>query len=178
MKILILYKSRHGTTKQYAGWLLEYFPNAVIASIDSFDVKKLVDFESVILGSSVYAGKILAAGFLTSNWKLFKDKKMFFFVVGMLPESNSASTKGYLAIPEEILKHIGYAKLPGAFNFADMNFMEKLIIKIISLFISKEKGKTIPMADKSFLKPVIDYFGAIPNNPPIRQDFMHESSDC
>lgn len=82
----------------------------------------------------------------------------------MVPESNSASTKGYLAIPEKILDHIGYAKLPGAFNFADMNFMEKLIIKIIGLFIPKGKGKTTPMADKSFPKPVLDYFGVISNN--------------
>ena len=82
----------------------------------------------------------------------------------MLPEASPASIKNYMAIPKEIREHIGYAKLPGAFNFADMNFTEKLIIKIISMFISKEKGKVIPMADKSFLKPVIDYFRVVSGN--------------
>ena len=78
MKILILYKSKHGTTKQYAEWLLESFPDAEIATIDGFHLNRLTNFDSVILGSSVYAGNVLATRFLKSNWELFKGKKMFF----------------------------------------------------------------------------------------------------
>jgi menaquinone-dependent protoporphyrinogen IX oxidase len=110
--VLIIYRSFLGATEQYAGWLSEEL------GCDRLIFKKVTDdvldkYDSVVVMSGTYAGRMPLVGFLKKHWSELKDKHVFVAAVGaVLPESR-ASELSYLSIPDEIRKNIWYIKIPG-----------------------------------------------------------------
>jgi menaquinone-dependent protoporphyrinogen IX oxidase len=82
MKGLVIYKGRYGATKQYAMWIGQELELAV-ASADRFPQGYLNDYDFVIIGSSVYIGKLEIAKWLKKNFNTLASKKLFFFQVGV-----------------------------------------------------------------------------------------------
>lgn len=61
MKGVIIYKSKYGSTRQYAEWI------CAETGFDLFDVKQcphnLSQYDLVVLGSNVIAGRLSLAGY-------------------------------------------------------------------------------------------------------------------
>ena len=66
MSGIILYKSKYGATKKYAEWIAERTGFACIKT-DEADVKKLAEYDTIILGGGVYASGIAGLSFLKKN---------------------------------------------------------------------------------------------------------------
>ena len=80
MKGLIVYKGRYSATRQYAKWLSEELRlPAYVSDIANEDDVDNADF--VIIGSSVYIGKLQIKKWLLRNAKALSGKKLFFFMV-------------------------------------------------------------------------------------------------
>ena len=56
-KIAIIYKSKYGTTKKYAGWIAIKL-DADLYEISDITSGDLPDYDTIIFGSSLYAEKI------------------------------------------------------------------------------------------------------------------------
>lgn len=155
MKTVIIYKSKYGTTKEYAEYINKNIPGSEISPIESFDINTLDSYDNIILGSSVYAGMTFYNKFLLDHWDILKSKKIFVFAVGMLPENHPSSKDAYKQIPVHIRKKIQYIKLPGRILFHKLNLFEKLIIKMIN---NKEKMKADDIVDLQKANSVVLYF--------------------
>lgn len=151
MKTLIIYKSEHGATKQYAEWIHKDIKNSDLFEVDEFNILDLNNYTHIIIGSSVYGGKMATLPFLTENFEAIKNKKTFFFTVGLIPSSNMMSQKMYEMIPSEIRSKIEYIKLPGQITYMKPNFLQRWIFKTFF------NGDVDSVIDREKIKPIIDF---------------------
>ena len=81
---IILYRSKYGATRRYAGWLAEE------TGFDCVDLKqekpqRLEEYGTVILGGGVYASGIAGLAFLRKNRERLRGKRLAVFCVGASP---------------------------------------------------------------------------------------------
>jgi menaquinone-dependent protoporphyrinogen IX oxidase len=132
MKTLILYKSKYGSTKQYAEYLNQNIKNSDLVSIEDFKKDCLNEYDSIILGSSTYMGQIQILKELIDMWESIKEKKVSLFAVGLIDPDAQGSQITYNNIPDNIRGQIKYIKVPGRLNLRKLNIFEKLVAKAMT----------------------------------------------
>jgi menaquinone-dependent protoporphyrinogen IX oxidase len=164
VKALILYKSKYGSTKQYAQWL-----NQEINS-DIFELDKcpsLENYNLIILGGGIYMGKINGSDFISKNWDILKNKKVILFSTsGAEPGTPEIQNFYKNSLPQEIRSQIRYFPLSGACVYKDLTFLHKILSFIGSLF-QKNPQKKYEMrhgfnrVKKDNINPILDYIKAL-----------------
>jgi menaquinone-dependent protoporphyrinogen oxidase len=135
MSILIAYASKYGCTEKCATKLAQKFNEQV----DLYDMKSgknidLAQYDKVIIGSSVYVGKVHkeATEFCTKNLGVLSNKKVGLFICGS-QEGDALKQELDAAYPQELKsKAVSVEYFGGEFIFGKMNFMEKTIVKVIA----------------------------------------------
>lgn len=129
MKGIILYKGKYGATRQYAAWTGEamqwpvFTPEQLLnETLDGADV--------VVIGSSVYAGRLTLHSWLRKHAHQLLFKKVFLFIVCATP----ADKKDVL---DEIAQHnvpallkdkMSVFFLPGRVVIKELNWIDKLML--------------------------------------------------
>jgi len=149
MKLLILYKTKHGSTEQYAQWIAEEV-NAEKSDVESFNKDKLDKYDAIIIGSPTYMGQIQMKDFLEQNWEVLKNKNIYLFNVGMFPLEHPDSQKSFEMIPEPIRDKIEFSKLPGRLDTKKLNLFEKLIAKTV-------KAKSEEYISRDNIAPIVKW---------------------
>lgn len=135
MNTLIVYASKYGCTEKCAGLISK----ELTGNVEVINLKKVKDidlskYEKIIIGGSIYIGKIRkeVTEFCTKNLNELKEKRIGLFFCGM-QEGDSIKTQFEQSFNSDLLK-IAKAKecLGGEFHIDKMNFMEKLIIKKVA----------------------------------------------
>lgn len=145
MKTLIVYATKHGGTKE----CVRLLANKLIGSIEQCNLKcesipDLQQYDQLIIGGSIYVGKIQkeVSEFCNNNIESLKDKKNGFFICGM-QEGDIAKTQLKDAFPDVLLKNaIVIESFGGKFDFKDMNFFERFIVKMVT-----KNDKSLPAKD-------------------------------
>lgn len=135
MSTLIAYASKHGCTERCA----EKLAQGLGDKVELYDLKsgksiELSQYDKVIIGSSVYVGKVQkeATEFCTKNLDVLGSKKIGLFICGS-QEGEALKLELDSAYPQELqAKAIAIDCFGGEFTFSKMNFMEKTIVKVIS----------------------------------------------
>ena len=80
MKSVIIYKGKYGATRQYAEWLgaALHLPLQTPEELPEADIKTQ---DCIIMGSSVYIGKLLIRSWVKKHEAVLKSKKLILFVV-------------------------------------------------------------------------------------------------
>jgi menaquinone-dependent protoporphyrinogen IX oxidase len=86
MKGIIVYKGRYGATKQYAQWLGTSLHIPVIETEHMTD-KNMADYDYIIIGSSVYIGKLQVREWIKRHEAVLRNRKVYFFIVCATPAS-------------------------------------------------------------------------------------------
>ncbi|MDR2009682.1 MAG: flavodoxin domain-containing protein [Bacteroidales bacterium] len=137
MNTAIIYISRYGTTKKVAEKISEYLKNDKIKLID-IDLERSPDisqYDKIILGAGVYAGKISRKiyNFAEKNIEKIILKPLGLYICGMETDEQKLNDELEKAYPPELSKHAKTIScLGGEFRFDKMNFFEKAIIKKIA----------------------------------------------
>lgn len=134
MSTLIVYASKYGFTKTCA----EILAKKLGENVDIYDLNSnlpdLMKYDKVIVGGSIYAGKIRkpVMRFCTDNLNTLKGKKLGLFICGMAKEDD-AQKQLESTFPQELLA-VCAAKgfFGGECNYEKMNFLEKFIMKKIT----------------------------------------------
>lgn len=149
MKTLIIYGSNHGCTKKCA----DILEGKLKGEVDIVDIRNditldLDSYDKVIIGGSIYMGKIQKE--ITEVCEKYcenlKKKKLGLYVCCMNEENVETQIKDNF--PEELLLcSVTQGYFGGAFNFKDMNFIERFIIRKVSKSLSKtnERFKEVDM---------------------------------
>ena len=148
LKILILYRTKYGSTEQYARWIAEEI-RADLVKIEDFDTARFDLYSTIIIGSPTYMGKIQTKDFLEKNWDALKTKPVFLFNTGLFPKESPESKKSFEMIPAHIRDRIEYIKLPGQIDRKKLKFTEKMIARIVKTDISDKfsKDQIVPIVD-------------------------------
>jgi len=112
MKIAIFYKTHLGSTRNYCKWLQEKF-DADLFLFRQLKKAKFTNYDTIIISSGTYKGKMPLVKFIEAAWPQIKNKSVIVMAVGMVDPNDKASILSYKMIPEQIRKNIKYFKLPG-----------------------------------------------------------------
>lgn len=84
MNAVVIYKSKYGSTKQYAKWIAEELDCPIF---DAKNISKddLVNYDTIIYGGGLYAEIINGVSLITKNFDKLKDKKIAVFSTGITP---------------------------------------------------------------------------------------------
>ena len=150
MKTLILYTTKHGTTTKCAEQLAKKFPGQVDVMKLSDNHPEMTGYDTVILGGSIYAGKIQKEmkAFCSSYIDTLKRKRLGLFLCCMSVDQAAAELKA--SFPDELFVHAtATGRLGGGYKFSDMGFFEKMMIKGILKKEAKKAGKPTDTIGKS-----------------------------
>ncbi|WP_366924504.1 flavodoxin domain-containing protein [Metallumcola ferriviriculae] len=166
MNTLVAYASKYGCTENCARMLSE----KLTGEVDLCDLKtaKIVDlskYDKVIVGGSIYAGKVRkeVSDFCSTNLNVLKEKNLGLFVCGMLEDQAEMELNN--SYPSELLtKALVKEFMGGKFQFKKMKLPEKFIVKMVS-----KADKSRPALDTSkdvstISEQTITRFAAAMNN--------------
>lgn len=142
MKTLIIYGSKHGVTEKCSEILKNKLNGEVLlVNIKEDKIPDLDSFNNVVIGGSIYIGKIQKeiSEFCSKNTNILKSKKIGIFVCCM-SEGEKAISQLNGCLPKELISRaIVKEHFGGGFTFSKMNFFERFIIKMVS----KKEKKTV-----------------------------------
>jgi menaquinone-dependent protoporphyrinogen IX oxidase len=146
-KALVLYSSKYGSTKKYADWIKEEI-NGDSFEVDKIDVKRLPDYDVIILGGGLYAGKIKGIKLLVDNYEKIKGRKIIIFICGLsdfnkVEHKNNVSKQLQKAIPTYIFENIEIFYLRGSIDYKKLNIIHKLMMGLMKKMILKKKKKLL-----------------------------------
>lgn len=150
MKTVIIYKTKAGSTQEYAEYIHKNLPGSEIFDMDLFEENALNDYDLVIVGARTYMGQIQARDFLVKNWDFLKTKDVYLYTVGMIDALDPESQASFKSIPEEIRNNIRFIKVPGRVKEEGLNMFEIMLAKTKKL-LNKDK------VNYKAILPVIDY---------------------
>ena len=132
MKTIIIYATKYGAAGEIARRIADKIDGVVVHDLKS-GVPSLADFDSVIIGSSVYAGMIRkeAKAFLSKNADVLQEKKVGLFLCGL----DAGQEKAYFDsnFPPDILRTAKAASfLGGIFDPQKAGIMERFIMKLVT----------------------------------------------
>lgn len=171
MKTIVIYKSKTEFTKRYAQWISEEL-KCDLVSYDKGLKNDFNDYDLVIYGGGIYAGKI---GGLKEMKALLENKpkvKLIVFATGATPagaeEIINTTWKGNLT--EEELIAVPHFYLQSGLSYEKMGFFDRMLMKAFSKMLSKKEDKSAEEAgtqlaitkshdisSREYIKPLVQY---------------------
>lgn len=151
-KVLVIYKSKYGSTKTYARWIAdEVQGNLVEAS--NIKVEDLREYDTIVFGGFLHAVGISGVKIITENFKDLEDKKVIVFAVGCSPEKEDAINAVIASnFKDNIRGKIGFYYLRGAFNFEKLGFVDKMMMNALKIKLKKMKPEELDEDSKGLLE--------------------------
>jgi menaquinone-dependent protoporphyrinogen oxidase len=135
MNTAIIFATKHGCTEKCSQKLAsELKDTTTLLNLESTHEIDVNRFDTIILGGSIHAGAInkTLKKFIDKNLNQLIEKKVGLFLCCM-EEGEKAQEQFNNAFPEELRKMAkANGFFGGAFDFEQMNFFEKAIIKKIA----------------------------------------------
>lgn len=132
MKTLIIFASKYGSTKQYAEWLSKETGYDAV-NVKELNIKRLQDYDRLIIGSSVHVGRLDISNWIKRHWDVLSQKIMILFSVNGTPPEQKEELQKILefSLPKHMLNKIHYFPLQGRLIFAELSFWHKILLKLM-----------------------------------------------
>jgi menaquinone-dependent protoporphyrinogen IX oxidase len=164
MKGIIIYKGKYGATRQYAEWVGEEL-KLPVSVLDELKVEELLRSDFVVIGSSVYMGKMLVSDWLKKNVKNLQNKIIFLFVVCGTPPSEKEKQQHIVEdnVPALLLNGSNTFFLPGRLIRKQLSWSDRLLVKIGASFEKDPVKKKAMLEDIDAVKKenLVEMFTAI-----------------
>lgn len=158
MKTLIIYASKHGSTEKCSKLLSERITGEVTTvNIQRDKIPDVSAFDKVIIGGSIYIGKIQneISEFCKNNLDVLKNKKVGFFICSMRDGEEGKAQLSNSISKELLANSIIKESFGGEFIFKKLSFMERFIVKKVA----KITGDTSSISEET-----INKFARVINN--------------
>ncbi len=131
MKGIVIYKGKYGATKQYALWAGQAL-NLPVMTAENIHGSPLKQYDFLVIGTSVYIGKLQIRKWLKENLALLRGKKIFLFQVAGTPTHEKEKRQAYnrASIPEELLNDCTFFFLPGRMIMDKLSWMDRFMLKM------------------------------------------------
>jgi len=152
-KGIILYQSKYGATKKYAQWLQEATGFECVETKKA-DVKKVQEYDIIILGGGVYASGILGLSFLKKNIQHLSGKRIATFCVGASPYDEKAMKENREHNFKDALKDIPCFYCRGAWDENAMSFTDRNLCKLLKKAVAKQDPSTYEPWQRALMEAV------------------------
>ena len=124
MNTIVIYKSKYGSTKQYAEWIAAELG---CKAVEAKNIKPddLLQYDSIIYGGGLYAEIINGVSLITKNIQKLADKKIAIYTTGITPTDVRAYYDG------EVLEKNFKNGVPE--NIKIFNFLGKMVLCELTL---------------------------------------------
>jgi menaquinone-dependent protoporphyrinogen IX oxidase len=173
-KVLLVYKTKTGFTKQYVDWITEEVKCEVIA-YEKLKTTAVENFDIIIYGASIHAGHISGLNEFRKRIKNVVGKRIIFFATGGAPGMEEVVEK---IIENNLLENektnIKFFYFQSGLNYEKMALFDKMIMKTYSKILSLKSKKTkiedgtskavlasYNNSSKEYIKPMISYLKEI-----------------
>ncbi|MGK0467554.1 flavodoxin domain-containing protein [Clostridium sp.] len=142
MKIVVIYKSKTGFSKQYAEWISEEL-SADIFEVSTININMLTAYDTLIYGGGLYAGGINGTKYITQNLDKLKNKKNIVFATGVSPfREEVISELRDKNFTSEEQKYIKFFYLRGGFDYSKLKTFDKALMTLLKCKIKMKKKLT------------------------------------
>lgn len=159
-KVAVIYKSKYGATKRYAGWIALKL-DADLYELSDISKNDLKQYDRIIYGGPLYRGKIKGIKFITNNYDNIKDKKISLFMVGMKSfEESYINTILLNNIEQKIINNIDVFYFRGKLNYKELSIKDRIVIYGLREKITDKYQQDISADEKIILEIInkpIDY---------------------
>ncbi|MEG0005897.1 MAG: flavodoxin domain-containing protein [Clostridium sp.] len=151
-KVVVLYSSKYGGSKKYAE-LISKKLNSYIFDINNFDKSVLMKAETIIFGAGVYAGSVNNIKMFGELAYLIQGKRFIVFTCGLTDRDDNS---GITLIDNNLNKALKelefkYYYYMGKIDYAKLNFIDKIIMKVLVKSLSKKSENDLTKHDKLIL---------------------------
>jgi menaquinone-dependent protoporphyrinogen IX oxidase len=131
MRGIVVYKGKYGATRQYAEWLGAEL-ELPVQPAEKLTKGKPSLFDYVVIGSSVYVGKLLMGKWLRKNLGLLRGKRLFLFIVCATPDSEPTKQGDIIKrnVPVSLLGQLNIFFLPGRLVRHKLSWKDALILRL------------------------------------------------
>jgi menaquinone-dependent protoporphyrinogen IX oxidase len=142
MKGIIIYQGKYGATEQYAQWLAGSL-NISLIKASAVTPAILAGYDLVILGSSVYVGKLVIAKWLKHNLGELARKKIFLFIVCGTPAEAKDEQQKIIEknVDPAIRKTTSVFFLPGRCIISKLSWTDRFVLKLGAMLARDPKQK-------------------------------------
>lgn len=170
-KILVLYKSKYGSTKKYVDMLKEEV-SCNVSEISSYSFSEEDQYDLIILAGGIYASGISVMKYVRKNQHYFINKDVILLAVGASPYDEKAMNDLKAFNMKNISFHIPMFYGRGAYDESVMNFKDRTLCRLLKKSLSKKDpatfepwmkalfeadGKSNDWTDKKYLEPLLEY---------------------
>lgn len=148
MNAIIIYKGRYGATRQYAEWLGEAL-QLPVADPKDIPAEKLRNYDLVILGSSVYIGKLELYGWMKQNSHILSGKKILLFIVCATPAHEVEKLREIESknVPDSLKAVCTVFFLHGRMVMRQLSWKDRLLLKMGARFEKDPEEKKHMLQD-------------------------------
>lgn len=171
MNGVILFQSKYGATRKYAGWLSEKtgFP---WVDLKQNAPESLESFDTVLYCGGIYASGIAGLSYVKKNWEKLKGKRIAVLAVCASPYDKKAMNQVKNANLVGVLENIPLFYARGAWDQEHMHFGDRTLCSVLRKAIAKKKPEELEpwmkalleagdsaadWTDPSYLEPVLEW---------------------
>ncbi len=150
MANIVVYESKYGSTKRYAKWIGEEL-NCKVCKISDVNIEELVNYDNIIFGGWIRAGRLEGFKKIQENTHKLKNKKFFVFAVGLA----ATEDKTYKDFKEKSFKSFNNIEefyLNGAFDFNRLTFVDKMMMRVFKIVLKRLKSGNIDESTKEIFR--------------------------
>ena len=142
MKTLVVYKSKSGFTKTYAQWIAAELQGDLMEAA-KVNGAVLAAYDRIVYGGGLYAVGINGKQLITKNLDRLKGKKIAVFATGASPSRPETveEVQKRNFTPEQ-MQQLRFFYLRGGFDFSKLNFVDKLLMKMLKRKLEKKPQLT------------------------------------
>ncbi len=172
MKPIVLYRSKYGSTKNYAQWIADELSCEAIDA-KGIDSAILKDYDTIIYGGGLYAEIIAGVSLITKNIEKLADKKLIVFTTGLTPTDcreyydGMVLEKNFKGDAKDKVKIFNF---PGKMIINELSLVHRTAIKTLKGIMSKKEKPTdmekmlvhlcdidADLSDKSLISELVEY---------------------
>ncbi|WP_193311663.1 flavodoxin domain-containing protein [Agriterribacter humi] len=151
MKSVIIYKGKYGATRQYAGWLgaALHLPLKTPEELPEADIKT---YDCIIMGSSVYIGKLLIRDWIKQYADVLKNKKILLFIVC---GSNNPKDREKIImqnVPDGLVDPSHLFFLPGRLIQSKLSWKDRFMLNVGAMLVKDPEAKKFMRQDSDNVK--------------------------
>ncbi|MCG2811746.1 MAG: flavodoxin domain-containing protein [Candidatus Aminicenantes bacterium] len=137
MKIVVLYRSRNGSTQRYAEWLAQEC-RADLFDLGRYPDPDLAPYETVIFGAPFHMGHLYGARYIKGHWAVLQKKKVFIFSTSAIPPKHAMVAAIYhRSLPEPIRRQVRYFPIRGQYfrgKLGRMDYLKTILARLIGIY--------------------------------------------
>ena len=179
MKAIVIYKSRYGSTEQYAQWIAASL-HCPLLEERAVRKDQLEQYDVIIFGGGLYAGSINGIRTLTRNYHDLhvKGKTWILFTVGLADPHDTAAFSPTLekVLTPEIREDIHIFHFRGGMDYARLSLPHRAMMKMMIKFLCQKPvserndqendlinsyGGSVDFVSKDSIEPLISFVASL-----------------